>query len=172
MQKYFILDIFMRLYISLFQNPPKSTYYCIILSAYLFVPVSIWAPQILHRNHMLGEIPLFSWQWKITNIWWKEHGQKGSERNQDSDLEAVNDERRPAAWAGRMSPNVDMDLSLNIPTCPSVSMDPSFIVLSPNLLPACQLKWTSIWEPSYHLPNKCNKNILSIFHICIITMSS
>ena len=56
----FILDIFMRLYTSLFQNPPKSIYYCIILSAYLFVPVSIWAPQLLHRNHMLGEIPLFS----------------------------------------------------------------------------------------------------------------
>lgn len=60
--------------------------------------------------------------------------------NQESDLDVVKDERRPAAWAGRISPNVDIaaaDLSLNIPTCPSVSMDPSFSVLSPNLLPTC-----------------------------------
>jgi hypothetical protein len=57
---------------------------------------------------------------------------------QESDLEAVKDERRPAAWAGKMSPNVDIaaaDLSLNMPTCPSVSIDPNFNVLSPNLLP-------------------------------------
>ena len=58
---------------------------------------------------------------------------------ESSDLVAVvRDERRPAAWTGRMSPNVDMaaaDLSLNLPTCPSVHMDPSFSVLSPNLLP-------------------------------------
>lgn len=54
----------------------------------------------------------------------------------ESDLGAVKDERRPAAWAGRMSPNVDIaDLSLKMPTCPSVSMDPSLKVLSPNLLP-------------------------------------
>lgn len=56
----------------------------------------------------------------------------------ESDLGAVKDERRPAAWAGRISPNVDIaaaDLSLKIPTCPSVSIDPSLKVLSPNLLP-------------------------------------
>lgn len=56
----------------------------------------------------------------------------------ESDLGAVKDERRPAAWAGRISPKVDIaaaDLSLKMPTCPSVSIDPSLNVLSPNLLP-------------------------------------
>jgi hypothetical protein len=54
----------------------------------------------------------------------------------------VNDERRPAAWTGKISPNVDMaaaDLSLNMPTCPSVNIDPNFKVLSPNLLPTWSL---------------------------------
>jgi len=67
---------------------------------------------------------------------------KISEDNHESDLVAVKEERRPAAWTGKMSPNVDMaaaDLSLNLPTCPSVSIDPSFSVLSPNLLPTCPL---------------------------------
>lgn len=39
--------------------------------------------------------------------------------NQESALAVVKEERRPAAWAGNMSPNVDMadaDLSLNMPT--------------------------------------------------------
>lgn len=58
--------------------------------------------------------------------------------DQPSDREAVKDERSPAAWTGKMSPNVDIaaaDLSLNSPTCPSVNIDPSLKVLSPNLLP-------------------------------------
>lgn len=46
---------------------------------------------------------------------------------QESDRVAVKDERSPAAWAGNMSPN--------LPTCPSVNIDPS-LRLSPNLLPA------------------------------------
>lgn len=69
-------------------------------------------------------------------IW--EEVKNGKVGYQVSDLVAVKDERRPAAWTGSMSPNVDMaaaDLSLNLPTCPSVSIEPSFIVLSPNLLP-------------------------------------
>ena len=63
---------------------------------------------------------------------------QGSAGTQESDLAAVNDERRPDAWTGKISPNVDMaaaDLSLNMPTCPSVNIDPNFKVLSPNLLP-------------------------------------
>jgi len=71
----------------------------------------------------------------------KQHFQ-GSVGNQESDLVAVNDERRPAAWTGKISPNVDMaaaDLSLNMPTCPSVNIDPNFKVLSPNLLPTWPL---------------------------------
>lgn len=66
-----------------------------------------------------------------------------SRRHQESDREAVKEERRPAACAGRISPNVDIaaaDLSLNMPTWPSVNMDPSFRVLSPNLLPT--------WKPN------------------------
>lgn len=126
----------------------------------------------LTLNSCLVRFRCISWQWKITYIWAKEYeGQKSFEGNQDSDLEVVNDERRPAAWAGRMSPNVDMaaaDLSLNMPTCPSVSIDPSFNVLSPNLLPACPLQRILIWEPSYHIPSKWNENILSIFHIVFL----
>ena len=67
-------------------------------------------------------------------------GLNNSMGDQESDLDAVKDERRPAAWAGKISPNVDIaavDLSLNIPTCPSESMDPNFKVLPPNLLPTC-----------------------------------
>lgn len=70
-------------------------------------------------------------------------GVKDPVGNHESDLEAVKDERRPAAWAGNISPNVDMaaaDLSLNIPTCPSVRMDPNLNVLSPNLLPTWPLQ--------------------------------
>lgn len=65
------------------------------------------------------------------------------EEHQESDLEAVKEERRPAACAGKISPNVDIaaaDRSLNMPTWPSVSMDPSLRVLSPNLLPT--------WKPN------------------------
>ena len=82
---------------------------------------------------------------------WKYHrGLKDSRANQESDLDAVKDERRPAAWAGRMSPNVDIaavDLSLNMPTCPSVSMDPSFSVL-----PTCPIgeKSWSLLSSSKH----------------------
>lgn len=60
--------------------------------------------------------------------------------HQISDLPtpAVNDDRRPAAGPGNMSPNVEIavaDLSLNMPTWASVSINPNFDVLSPNLLP-------------------------------------
>lgn len=67
----------------------------------------------------------------------KDQGAFHSSDCQESDLGAVKDERRPAAWAGRISPNdiALVDLSLKMPTCPSVSMDPNFKVLSPNLLP-------------------------------------
>lgn len=89
---------------------------------------------------MLGETPLFLHGEKLLIYAQKKIRLKDSVGNQESDLEVVNDERRPAAWAGRISPNVDMaaaDLSLNMPTCPSVSIDPSFNVLSPNMLLAC-----------------------------------
>lgn len=48
-------------------------------------------------------------------------------RNQESDLlaPAVKEERRPAAWTGNMSPNVE----------------PNFMVLSPNLLPTYGHWW-------------------------------
>lgn len=78
-------------------------------------------------------------------------GLKNLSDNQESALVAVKEERRPAAWAGKISPNVDMaaaDLSLNMPTWPSVNMDPNFRVLSPNLLPT----WP---DQSKQLSEKC-----------------
>lgn len=83
--------------------------------------------------------------------------QKKMHVNQVSDREAVKDERRPAAWTGNMSPKVDMaaaDLSLNIPTCPSVSIDPSLNVLSPNLLPTYNYKSIHFLKNSFH-HSKC-----------------
>lgn len=85
--------------------------------------------KIYHISHFMVTRP---WIEQLGCIWIIGLG------HHESDLGAVKDERRPAAWAGKISPKEDMaaaDLSLKMPTCPSVSMDPSLKVLSPNLLP-------------------------------------
>lgn len=83
----------------------------------------------------------------------------------DSSLDelAVREEKRPAAWTGSISPNVDIaaaDLSLRRPTWPSLRIDPSFNVPSLNLLPTCISKQsTDIHEYSFWWKNRISHEL-------------